>query len=165
MQLTVLIVTLVMMALVAVFFARAVKASAKGTVPIENIDKKRSRLVLLMLLAGAVITWASLKTWPHTIASSPDMTINVTGSQWSWEVDQKEIPLGKTVVFNVHTSDVTHGFGVSDPSGRILFQTQAMPGYVNQVQYQFSEAGKYTILCMEYCGLAHHEMMGELTVQ
>ena len=85
----------------------------------------------------------------------------MTGAQWYWEIDKAEVPLGKPVVFNAHTQDVTHGLGVVDSDGRILFQAQAMPGYVNQVQYIFSRPGTYRVVCLEYCGLAHHDMLSE----
>jgi cytochrome c oxidase subunit 2 len=46
----------------------------------------------------------------------------------------------------------------------MLAQVQAMPGYTNSVHYTFDKPGKYKILCMEYCGVAHHSMIANLTV-
>jgi cytochrome c oxidase subunit 2 len=43
-------------------------------------------------------------------------------------------------------------------------QTQAMPGYVNKLYHTFTKPGKYQILCMEYCGAAHHFMVTEFEV-
>jgi cytochrome c oxidase subunit 2 len=54
---------------------------------------------------------------------------------------------------------------VYDPEGTMVFQTQAMPGYVNQVRYTFTKAGKYRVLCMEYCGLVHHDMISDIEVK
>jgi cytochrome c oxidase subunit 2 len=51
-----------------------------------------------------------------------------------------------------------------DRSGRLLAQTQAMPGITNRLVYTFTQPGKYRILCLEYCGLAHHGMILELDV-
>ena len=42
---------------------------------------------------------------------------------------------------------------------------QAMPGYVNRLQYTFTAPGTYRILCLEYCGLVHHQMMTDLVVK
>ena len=77
----------------------------------------------------------------------------------------QEVPMGRPVIFKVTSEDVIHGFGVYDPGGTMVFQTQAMPGYVNQVRYAFTKAGKYRVLCMEYCGLIHHDMIGDIEVK
>jgi heme/copper-type cytochrome/quinol oxidase subunit 2 len=37
------------------------------------------------------------------------------------------------------------------------------PGLV--LRYTFTEPGVYQVLCLEYCGLAHHEMNGQIKVQ
>ncbi|MCB1527897.1 MAG: hypothetical protein KDJ45_09365 [Hyphomicrobiaceae bacterium] len=161
MQIPVLIITFALMALIAYFFIGAVIAS-KSERPTPYTERSRASLMVWMLFFGAVITVASLWHWPHAIAAGDkSTTINVTGAQWYWEIDKAEVPLGKPVVFNAHTQDVTHGLGVVDSDGRILFQAQAMPGYVNQVQYIFSRPGTYRVVCLEYCGLAHHDMLSE----
>ena len=54
--------------------------------------------------------------------------------------------------------------GVYDEETRLLFQTQGMPGYVNKVSYTFDKPGTYRVLCMELCGVAHHDMISEFTV-
>jgi len=46
--------------------------------------------------------------------------------------------------------------------GRAL--AQAMPNYVNVLRYTFTEPGTYRVYCLEYCGLAHHEMAADITV-
>jgi cytochrome c oxidase subunit 2 len=64
----------------------------------------------------------------------------------------------------VTSRDVNHGFGIYDASLKLLTQIQAMPGYVNKVHYTFTRPGKYRVMCMEYCGLIHHDMIAELTI-
>jgi cytochrome c oxidase subunit 2 len=39
-----------------------------------------------------------------------------------------------------------------------------MPGYINQVRYTFTKPGRYRVLCLEYCGLVHHDMTANLRV-
>lgn len=161
MQITVLVITIGLMGLIAYFFIDAVVASNRD-VPTPFTERRRTNLVVSMLAVGVVVTVGSLWHWPHAIANTAGgSTVNVTGAQWYWEIDKAKVPVGKPVVFNAHTSDVTHGFGVVDSDGRLLFQAQAMPGYVNQVAYVFSHPGKYRVICLEYCGLAHHDMLTE----
>jgi cytochrome c oxidase subunit II len=73
--------------------------------------------------------------------------------------------VGKAVEFHVTGSDVNHGFGIYDPQLRLVAQTQAMPGYTNVLRHTFTKPGSYKILCLEYCGLAHHTMMAEFNVR
>jgi len=164
MQMIVLAISLILMAVVALVFISAVRAT--DAAPAEGSPEgKRQMLIWLMLIFGAVVTVASLYQWPHAIAKSSDViTVNASGGQFFWEFDRESVPVGKPVVFNVQTQDVTHGLGIVDPDGTLLFQTQAMPGYINQVEYVFTKPGTYRVLCMEYCGLAHHGMNSELTV-
>ncbi len=164
MQMTVLAICVVLMALISVVFIAAIRSGGKAPAA-GNVERRRLGLILAMLVAGIVITTASLRPWPQAVAMTPDTpTINVTGGQWYWEIDTTELPLGVPVVFNAHTADVTHGFGVADDTGQLLFQVQAMPGYVNQVQHVFDEPGEYSVICLEYCGLAHHDMITDFTV-
>ena len=57
--------------------------------------------------------------------------------------------------FDVTSVDVNHGFGVYDPSGRLIGSVQAMPGYTTSSTSRFHELGEYRIRCFEYCGLSH----------
>ena len=68
------------------------------------------------------------------------------------------------VEFQVTSADVNHGFAIYDEELRLVAQVQAMPGYLNRLRYSFPKAGKYVILCLEYCGRAHHMMKAELEV-
>ncbi|MBK9251751.1 MAG: cytochrome C oxidase subunit I [Proteobacteria bacterium] len=167
-QLIVLFVSLVLMSVIAAIFIGAVRAAkdSRAAVPSEAV---RSRLIKGMLLFGVVLTVSSLLPWPHAVGSEsgvdgPVATVNVTGGMWYWQIDRDSVPLGVPVVFHAHTADVTHGFGVMDSTGRLLFQTQAMPGYVNKVQHVFENPGTYRIVCMEFCGVAHHVMQNQFTV-
>ena len=164
MQSIVLTITLVLMALVALVFVNAIR-STNADVDQGSPDKKRNGLIIGMVVVGVIVTAVSLRSWPHAVASGDDVVVvNATGSQWSWEIDRQDVPLGKTVVFNLHTEDVNHGFGVIDKSGRLLFQTQSMPGYVNKIEHVFEEPGTYRVLCMEFCGVGHHDMIDEFQV-
>lgn len=165
MQMPILIVSLAAMALVAWFFVGAVRASGAGAQGGAGTEKARSRLIWGLLIVGIAVTAASLRPWPHDVsADAGTVAVNVTGAQWSWEIDRETVPLGKTVVFSVHTRDVNHGMGVFDEAGTLLVQIQGMPGYVNQVRYVFERPGTYRVLCLEFCGVAHHEMNGSFDV-
>jgi cytochrome c oxidase subunit 2 len=80
-------------------------------------------------------------------------------------VKHLELPLGTAVEFRVTSLDVNHNFAIYGPQRRLLAQTQAMPGYVNRLRVHLETPGRYQVLCLEYCGAAHHLMQTELTVK
>ncbi len=168
MQATILVISLLGMIAVIAIFLRAIShgatASQSGTVS-DNIEQKRSRLIWGLLVFGVIVTAGSLWNWPHDAeASSDSISVNVTGGQWFWEMDRETVPAGKPIIFNVLSKDVNHGMGVYTADGTLLFQAQGMPGYVNKVKYIFENTGTFKILCMEFCGLSHHDMNASFKV-
>lgn len=120
-----------------------------------------------LIVFGVVIAWVTLVPFPipaQNAALKADQVINVVGHQWYWDISETEIKAGSTVEFQVTSDDVNHGFAIYAPDERIVAQTQAMPGYTNKLLYTFNEPGTYRILCLEYCGVAHHAMETELEV-
>ncbi len=122
----------------------------------------------------AVGTWASVETLadlpyaathqPEPAETSPALPVEVSAHQWRWEVSRQQVPAGRPVELRVRAADVNHGFALYSPDGDIVAQTQAMPGYVNELRHTFTEPGTYKVMCLEYCGLGHHRMTAELTV-
>ena len=76
-----------------------------------------------------------------------------------------QVPLNSLVEFRVTSFDVNHGFGVYSPDDHLIAQTQAMPGYVNRLRVRFIQPGRYTVLCLELCGMGHHRMRGVFDVK
>ena len=88
----------------------------------------------------------------------------VVAQQYSFAMPAT-VPLNTTVVFDVTSKDVNHGFGIYSPDGRIFSQVQAMPDYVNHLALTFTIPGHYTVRCLEYCGIAHASMQGGFDVK
>jgi cytochrome c oxidase subunit 2 len=164
------ILTLALVALLALIFVAVIRqgaAPALGERP-AGTGRYRQPLFWALVIVGVAVTYGTLVPWPY----SPDrhdaetpLRVNAVSEQWSWSIDRTLLPLNKPVVFYVTSRDVNHGFGLYDSGRRLLTQVQAMPGYVNKVHYIFTEPGQYRVLCLEYCGLIHHDMTAELTVQ
>ncbi|AUQ55106.1 cupredoxin domain-containing protein [Phaeobacter inhibens] len=164
MQPVVLLISLILMALLSAVFYMAARAS-QGEAPGPNANSKRTGLIWAMVVLGVIVSVGSLRSWPHALASTGDaLEVSVSGGQWWWDIDTTEIPVGKPVNFNVTTEDVTHGMGIYDSELTLLTQVQAIPGYTTKVTYTFTEPGSYQLLCMEFCGVAHHDMVNEFEV-
>lgn len=122
---------------------------------------------LALIVLGVGVTAATLAPFPiPNQHASPQarQVVKVVGNQWAWRLSPGPINAGEPVEFQVSSADVNHGFGIYDASGRLLAQTQAMPGITNRLVYTFPQPGKYRVLCLEYCGLAHHGMSVEFDV-
>lgn len=128
----------------------------------------RSKWFYALVAFGVGITFVTLVPFPvvsQSEAASGATPVSVVGHQWYWTIDDTEYGVGETIEFRVTSADSTHGFGIYDQNGVLLTQTQAMPRYVNKLVYRFDKPGTYSVLCLEYCGLAHHAMTAQLTVK
>ncbi len=109
----------------------------------------------------------TLKELPYELpasAAGAPLSIDVNAIQFGFEMSEYQAKVGQPIEFNVTSSDVNHGFGIYDENMVVITQTQAMPGYTNKLYYTFTKPGKYKILCLEYCGLAHHFMIADFEV-
>jgi cytochrome c oxidase subunit 2 len=94
---------------------------------------------------------------------------------WSWTLTPVSaavpangnlvLPAGKLVEFDVTSKDVNHNLAIYNSAGELVAQVQAMPDYTNRLFYRFDAPGHYYVLCLEYCGLAHHAMNTEFDVR
>ncbi len=130
----------------------------------------RPWLFLIIALAMVGLNWRTLGELPYRSVARADTTnvapqrVDIVGEQWDWQIAPNRVSAGQPVDFHVTSRDVNHGFGIYDSSLRMVAQVQAMPGFDNVLRVTFHEPGSYRILCLEYCGLAHHGMFGEITV-
>ena len=164
--------SLMFMAVIAAVFLWVVAgASTKATDQPDPAPayRWRNRLFWTVIAAGVALTFGTLWDWPiagHAAAApKPDVVIRAVGQQWRWQLDRDTVKVGELVEFEVTASDVNHGFAIYHGKNRIVAQAQAMPGYVNKLRVRFTEPGDYEILCLEYCGLAHHGMRSVIKVR
>lgn len=124
--------------------------------------------LFVVLFAGFIVgSWATLHRFPIPLqhqALDAKQIVEVVGSQWDWQITPSTVQSGSAVEFRVTSNDVNHGFALYAPDGRIVTQTQAMPGYTNKLLYTFDKPGMYTVQCLEYCGLGHAPMTATLKV-
>ncbi len=165
------LVTLILVALLAIFFIFIAKNASSTNADYPPIQKKaysvRSKLFFLMLLIVIPVIGYTLTKMPYpkkSTLSDATKTIDVIGHQWFWDIKDLTAEVGKPVLYKVTSADVNHGFGIYDPELNVIGQTQAMPGYTNSLLVTYTKPGTYRILCLEFCGLAHHAMVTEITV-
>jgi cytochrome c oxidase subunit II len=171
-------VFLVSAAIITIVFVIVARSASRP----RDVDYARAgglRKLFFYTLATILLVFLliTLPRMPYPVeASAPERIVNVVGRQFEFSLTTGEtptlatwssassptvdVPAGSMVEFRVTTLDVNHGFSLYSPEHHLIAQTQAMPGYVNRLRVRFDRPGTYTVLCLEYCGLAHHRMRG-----
>jgi len=124
---------------------------------------RRYWLATVLLVAAAAFI-ISIPHFPYPSAATTGRHYTIVAQQYSF-VLPAVIPADTPVVFDVTSRDVNHGFGIYDPHHRLIGQVQAMPDYVNHLPFDFHVRGRYTVRCLEYCGLEHAGMQGTFEVR
>jgi len=97
------------------------------------------------------------------------LEIEVAGQMYSWIFlydNEKEtenelvVPLGKAIKLNITSWDVLHSFSI--PSYRV--KVDAVRGMTTYVWFNADKLGEYDILCTEFCGVAHADMVATLKI-
>ena len=96
------------------------------------------------------------------------MVVNVIARQFSWLFQYEngirdrelKVPVGKPVKLILTSQDVIHGF--YSPAFRI--KQDAVPGMETTLWFQATETGAFDVLCTQYCGLEHAQMLTKIVV-
>lgn len=95
--------------------------------------------------------------------------VNIVASAFNYDlgdddegnsVTHLEIPQGATVLFQVVSTDVIHGFNIAGTNVNMM----AEPGYISSMEVEMNQTGEFTLLCNEYCGVGHHMMFATVEV-
>ncbi len=121
--------------------------------------------LFVVLAALFALLMATIFYVPYgTSAGQGKQIVRVTGVQFAWAIDPVEVKVGVPVEFLASATDVNHGFGVYDPDGALIFQAQVVPGQTQKVVWTFEKTGRHEVICLEFCGQKHHEMISSFEV-
>jgi cytochrome c oxidase subunit 2 len=98
------------------------------------------------------------------------MDVYVMGKKWMWKfaygsqgpnaIGTLHVPEGRPVRLLMTSRDVIHSFYVPD----FRIKQDLLPGRYTETWFEATKAGRYQILCAEYCGTWHSQMWGEIVV-
>lgn len=177
-----LIGTFVVIAVVLFVILTSNKGEDKVTAK-KKVYHYRRRYFWGLIVVLFLVTLISFKFMPYSNSNDSakdEQVVTVVGFQWGWKLVQGvtdkspqdltgtneiTLPMDKNIKFVVTSTDVNHNFAIYDKDGQCVAQTQAMPGYHNQLAYNFKTAGEYKILCLEYCGIPHAFMVGSIHIK
>ncbi|MEZ4431675.1 MAG: cytochrome c oxidase subunit II [bacterium] len=95
--------------------------------------------------------------------------IMVVGKRWMWrfyhpggraEINDLHVPAGRPVRLVMTSDDVIHSLYL--PAFR--HKQDVLPGRYTSMWFEATAPGDYLLLCSEYCGTEHADMMGRLIV-
>ncbi len=174
---TTLVVSLAIVA-IALFVSRSRLPSEASSVATSTVYRVRSVYFVIILVVAVISLAFTLPMTPYPKKfdeQKPDVMVKALGEMWSWTLtpgsggsstdSNLTLPVGKMVEFEVSSKDVNHNFAIYDSAGELIAQVQAMPDYTNRLFYRFNVPGHYYVLCLEYCGVAHHAMNTEFDVK
>lgn len=78
---------------------------------------------------------------------------------WAWW-PVLELEKGKSYRLHLSAMDYMHGFSLQPEN----INLQVIPGYDMVVNVTPNKAGKFAVICNEYCGIGHHKMASTLYV-
>lgn len=120
-----------------------------------------------------LVIWGLFAYFQESSATAPNtLVVQVTGQQWMWTFNypqygvssqgqELELPVNRPVQFDVTSKDVLHGFAVRALGIRV----DANPGQVTTTPLVIPNLiGKYTVVCVELCGLYHSYMWESVNV-
>ena len=100
--------------------------------------------------------------------ANPDnvVEVKIEAESWSFDISGANVVVGQPVRFSGISVDTMHSFAIYHPNGKVLFTMMLMPGTAGPTSlvHTFTEPGTYTVRCLEYCGIAHHDMNDEIVV-
>jgi cytochrome c oxidase subunit 2 len=129
-------------------------------------------IVPFILIAVLFYFTARDENYIDKLSPHPNVVVNVTGFQWSWEFQYPDLgnvqiigtadkdptlvlPVGETVRFNLTSPDVIHAFWVP----AFLFKRDVVPGHPNHFEITTTATGTFDGRCSELCGIYHSEML------
>jgi len=89
----------------------------------------------------------------------PGSDVYLIGRLWQWW-PLLELEKGQTYRLHISSMDWQHGFSVQP----VNINTQILPGYEMVLTITPDTDGDQTIICNEFCGIGHHNMVGKIYV-
>jgi cytochrome c oxidase subunit II len=116
-----------------------------------------------------IFFWGFHSYMEAQVSPADALEIQVTAKKWVWQfeypngirsLNELHVPLGKPVKLVMTSEDVIHSFFV--PTFRV--KQDVVPGTYTQLWFQASEPGLHQLLCTQYCGKGHSDMLGKIYV-
>lgn len=88
-------------------------------------------------------------------------TVFVVARAFAFDPGTIKVKAGVPVTFHITSADVLHGYYVEKTN----INVSVIPGQVTSFTTTFKSPGTLNIVCDEYCGTGHHNMLNKIIVE
>jgi cytochrome c oxidase subunit 2 len=139
------------------WFGYKITRKGKGNKVSNTLFYSFTTMLVILGVSLHIITYNTIPWSPMDINRAeikPDRVFDITvaNHQFTLPSEKLVIKVNEKVLFNVTSSDLTYGFGLFRQDNSMLFQMQVVPGHKNDILWQFSKPGVYSIRSTEYSG-------------
>ena len=93
--------------------------------------------------------------------SSETKEFDIVARQWNFNPDTITVNEGDTVILNINSIDVNHGFAIKE----FGVSESLNPGNTVRVEFIADRKGSFSFFCNVQCGSGHTRMRGTLIVE
>lgn len=94
------------------------------------------------------------------VAPPAGADIYMLGRLWEW-YPVLELEKGQSYRLHLSSVDWQHGFSLQPEN----INLQVIPGYEMVIKITPNKSGEFSVICNEYCGIGHHQMIGKIYVK
>lgn len=148
---------------------RRAREKAPTSAVTQNLALEITWTLIPLVIVIGIFLWSLTQYVSASVAPGDAMEIQVTAKRWLWTfeypngtraINEIHIPVGKPVKFVMSSEDVIHSFYV--PSMRL--KQDVLPNRYTELWFTPETTGMHTLLCAEYCGRSHSDMLGKIWV-
>lgn len=119
---------------------------------------KRTFLAAVALVLGAL----AIHGYSPAAPSADDLrVVAITANRYQFTPNEVTLKKGERVKFQMTSEDMTHGLFVKD----LAIDTDIVPGKTTEFTLTPQKAGKFTAICVHYCGPGHGNMHMTIVVE
>ena len=96
----------------------------------------------------------------YVAARPQERVVRLSVKRFAYSPNEIVLRKGVTVVLEVQSEDVVHGFNAPDLGVR----TDVVPGKIARVQLTPQKSGRFAFHCDIFCGTGHEELSGTIVV-
>jgi cytochrome c oxidase subunit 2 len=94
------------------------------------------------------------------VAPPAGSDVYMLARMWEW-FPVLELEKGQTYRLHLSSADWQHGFSLQPEN----INMQVIPGYEMVLKITPNKSGEFSVICNEYCGIGHHQMIGKIYVR
>jgi cytochrome c oxidase subunit 2 len=157
--------------LIAVFVLRYRRKTPNDRTPhiTHHLGLELAWSIIPLIIVIGIFFWGFHGYMRASVSPGNSMEIVVTAKKWVWQFEYPDgmrtlndihVPLNKPVKLIMTSEDVIHSFFV--PSFRV--KMDVVPGRYTELWFTPTKEGMHQVLCTEYCGKGHSEMLAKVWV-